>query len=160
MNGLRNRIDLIVYDFDGVMTDNRVLVFEDGTEAVVVNRADGLGVDLLRTLGIEQLILSTETSPVVRKRAEKLRLKCIHGSGDKRTDLAAYCRDRGIDPVRVLFVGNDLNDEGAMRMAGFSVAPADAHPTIRGLASHVTSASGGGGVVRELADLFQVELDG
>ncbi len=80
-------IDLIVYDFDGVMTDNRVIVFQDGTEAVIANRADGLGVDYFRDLGIPQLILSTETNPVVKARAAKLRLKVIASCKDKKSAL-------------------------------------------------------------------------
>lgn len=77
-------IDLTVYDFDGVMTDNLVIVFHDGTEAVIVNRADGLGVERLRALGIPQLVLSTETNPVVKARAKKLGLDVITSCKDKK----------------------------------------------------------------------------
>ena len=145
-------IDLIVYDFDGVMTDNRVIVFQDGTEAVIVNRADGLGVDRFRGLSIPQLILSTETNPVVKARAGKLRLKVIASCKDKKIALENYCTQNGYDLTRVLYVGNDLNDLEVMRIVGFPVAPADAHPEIRKVAKLITEAKGGEGVVKELSD--------
>lgn len=77
-------IDLIVYDFDGVMTDNLVIVFQDGTEAIIVNRADGLGIERFRALGIPQLVLRTETNPVVKARAKKLGLEVITSCKDKK----------------------------------------------------------------------------
>ena len=145
-------IDLIVYDFDGVMTDNRVIVFQDGTEAVIVNRADGLGVDCFHSLGIPQLILSTETNSVVKARAAKLRLGVIDSCENKKNALENYCAQNGYDLNRVLYVGNDLNDLEVMEIVGFPVAPADAHPKIKKIAKLVTETMGGEGVVKELSD--------
>jgi 3-deoxy-D-manno-octulosonate 8-phosphate phosphatase (KDO 8-P phosphatase) len=145
-------IDLIVYDFDGVMTDNRVILFQDGNEAVIVNRADGLGVDRLRSLGIPQLILSTETNPVVKARAAKLRLEVIASCKDKKKALENYCAQNAYDLNRVIYIGNDLNDLDVMKIVGFPVAPADAHPKIIKVASLTTEAKGGDGVVKELSD--------
>lgn len=150
----REDIGLIVYDFDGVMTDNRVFVREDGLESVAANRGDGLGVGMIRKLGIEQFILSTEVNPVVRKRAEKLKLECIHGSSDKVAALAGLADEKGVDLTKVLFVGNDVNDLGAMKSAGIRVAPADAHADVLAVADLVTHARGGFGVIRELADVL------
>ena len=147
-------IDLIVYDFDGVMTDNRAIVFQDGTEAVIVNRADGLGVNRLRTSGIPQLILSTETNSVVKVRAAKLCLKVISSCSDKKNALMNYCEQNDYDLQKVLYVGNDLNDLEVMEIVGFPVAPADAHPEIKSLAKLVTKAKGGEGVIRELSDII------
>lgn len=147
-------IDLIVYDFDGVMTDNRVLIHQDGTESVFANRADGLGVAIIKGKGIPQLILSTESNPVVEARATKIGLPVIYNSGDKRKALDSYCRMKAFDPSRVVYVGNDLNDKEAMEFAGMPIAPADAHPEILRIALIVLNAVGGGGVVRELADII------
>jgi len=147
-------IDLIVYDFDGVMTDNRVILLQDGTEGVVVNRADGLGVDLIRNLGISQLILSTETNPVVKVRAEKLAIEAIGSCGDKKGALVNYCLRNGFDLSKVLYVGNDINDMEVMKIVGFPIAPADSHQDIREIARLTTKARGGEGIVRELADLI------
>ena len=74
---LMNSLSLIVYDFDGVMTDNKVYVNEEGQEMVQVNRGDGLGISLIKKLGIKQIILSTETNPVVSVRAKKLNIDCF-----------------------------------------------------------------------------------
>jgi len=145
-------IDLIVYDFDGVMTDNRVIIFQDGTEAVVVNRSDGLGIDHFRRLGIPQLILSTETNPVVKARAAKLRIEVISSCEEKQLALKNYCAQKGFDLNRVVYIGNDLNDLEVMKIVGFPVAPADAHPIIQKVAKVITEAKGGEGVVKELSD--------
>ena len=151
-------IDLIVYDFDGVMTDNRVIVFQDGTEAVIVNRADGLGVDSFRGLGIPQLILSTETNPVVKARAAKLRIEVIASCKNKKNALENYCIQNGYDLNRVLYIGNDLNDLEVMQIVGFPVAPADAHPKIKKIAKLITEAKGGEGVIKELSDYMNGSL--
>jgi len=147
-------IDLIVYDFDGVMTDNRAIVLQDGTEAVIVNRADGLGVDFLRNQGIPQMILSTESNPVVQARANKLKLDVVHNCSDKKEALLKIAEENGHDLSKVIFVGNDLNDLEAMKIVGYPIAPADAHPEIIAIARFITKAKGGEGVVRELAEVI------
>jgi len=158
--GLRDvgQIKLIVYDFDGVMTDNRVIVDQDGHESVYANRSDGLGVGMIRRLGFEQVILSTEANPVVRARAEKIGLEAIHGIRDKGSALLELAEKRGISLARILYVGNDTNDADALGLAGYKVAPADSHPSILALADYVTNACGGYGVIRELADVLAAGL--
>ena len=145
-------LDLIVYDFDGVMTDNRVYVSQGGEEAVSCNRADGLGVGMIRAAGVPQLILSTEVNEVVAARARKLGLDVIQACEDKATALAGFCTTNGYDLARVLYVGNDVNDLAAMKLIGYPVSPADGHPSIQAIARIVVRAPGGAGVVRELAD--------
>lgn len=145
-------IDLIVYDFDGVMTDNRVIVAQDGTESVIVNRSDGLGVDYFRGLGIPQLILTTEKNPVVEVRAKKLRLEVISLCKDKRDAVENYCSKKGFNLSRVIYVGNDLNDLEAMKVVGVPVAPQDANVEIKKIAKLITESKGGEGVVKELYD--------
>jgi 3-deoxy-D-manno-octulosonate 8-phosphate phosphatase (KDO 8-P phosphatase) len=147
-------IDLLVTDFDGVLTDNRVMVSDDGHESVVCNRADGIGSDLLRAAGLPLLILSTETNPVVTLRGSKLGIEVVQACADKGTALRQLVADRGLDPARVMYVGNDVNDQGALALAGWPVVPADAHPDVLGDARLVTAAAGGEGVLRELAWLL------
>jgi YrbI family 3-deoxy-D-manno-octulosonate 8-phosphate phosphatase len=149
-----SNIDLIVYDFDGVMTDNRVIVLQDGTEAIVANRADGLGVDRLRKLGIPQLVISTETNPVVKARATKLNLEVIGACEDKKIALRNYCEQKGYDLQRVVYIGNDLNDLEPMKIVGFPVAPSDAHPEVKAVAKLLIRAKGGQGVISELVDII------
>jgi 3-deoxy-D-manno-octulosonate 8-phosphate phosphatase (KDO 8-P phosphatase) len=148
-------IELIVYDFDGVMTDNRVLLQQDGKESVWVNRADGLGIEIIRKKGIPQIILSTETNPIVAARAGKVNLPFIQGIQDKRAALESYCSEHGYSPVGILYVGNDTNDMDVMKYVGMPVAPADAHPAILRIAVLILKTPGGHGVVRELADLLK-----
>jgi N-acylneuraminate cytidylyltransferase len=152
MQTLRGQIDLLVFDFDGVLTDNRVIVAEDGTESVVCNRADGLAFDMLRAAGLPVLILSTERNRVVAARAAKLKAPVLQAVGDKAHTLVEHCRQGGIDLRRVAFVGNDLNDVAVMRVVGFPIAVADSHPNARAAASLVLATRGGDGVARELAE--------
>ncbi len=144
-------IDLLVTDFDGVLTDDRVLVFDDGHEAVRCSRSDGLGCDLLRAAGLDMVILSTETNPVVSARGAKLRIDVVQGSSDKATALRDLARDRGVGLDRVMYVGNDVNDAGALSIVGWPVVPADAHPDVACLGRFTTVSKGGEGVLRELA---------
>jgi YrbI family 3-deoxy-D-manno-octulosonate 8-phosphate phosphatase len=147
-------VRLVVTDFDGVLTDDRVLVLEDGREAVFCTRADGLGCGLLRAAGIEVVILSTETNPVVSARAAKLGVTALQGCPDKGAAMRSLLAERGLDGGDVVYVGNDVNDLPAFAEAGFTVAPADAHPRVRRVASVVTGAKGGEGVLREIADML------
>ncbi len=151
---IASSVRLVVSDFDGVMTDNRVTLLEDGREAVTCSRADGMGCDLLRQAGIQVVILSTERNPVVTARADKLGIGAIQGCDDKGAAMRELLSERGLTRDQVAYVGNDVNDLPAFAEAGLTVAPADAHPSAREVASVVTETSGGWGVLRELADLL------
>lgn len=130
----RDSIELIVFDFDGVLTDNRVLVFEDGREAVLCNRADGLGFGMLRDASLATLTMSTETNPVVAVRAKKLGVPVLQALTDKADSLKKHCEATGIPVSKVMFVGNDINDLGVMNLCGYPVAVADAHETCKAAA--------------------------
>ena len=145
-------MDALVCDFDGVLTDNHVYVGEDGSESVRCNRSDGLAFDALRRLGLPVRILSTERNPIVIARAEKLRLKAVHGVESKRRELARMAEDESWSLDHVLYVGNDLNDLPAMRICGHRACPSDAHPAVMAEATLCTDAAGGEGVVRELVE--------
>lgn len=152
-------IQLIVYDFDGVMTDNKVYVDQKGREMVQVNRADGLGVAEFRKLGIEQMILSTEENPVVNARAKKLNLPCMHGVKDKALALVDYCKRRRVEMGNVAYVGNDINDYEVMLLVGNAFCPTNAHPEIKRISDHVLKTEGGGGVIRELYDFLLNQIN-
>ena len=149
-----NPFDLICYDFDGVMTDNRIYVAQDGTETVAVNRSDGLAIAALRRASVKQIIMSTEENPVVSARAAKLNIPVLQGLNNKAEALQAYIFETGIDLVRTVFIGNDVNDLSVMHLVGFPVAPSDAYRSILDIAKHVTRAPGGAGVIREFCDTF------
>ena len=147
-------IKLIVYDFDGVMTNNRVIVDQNGVESVIVNRGDGYGVSLIKKLGIQQIILSTEKNLVVTKRAEKLDVPVLQGSDNKITNLKAYLKENEILPEKVLYIGNDLNDWDCLNYVGYKMCPRDAEPEIRDICDYVFTSGGGEGVIRELYRLL------
>lgn len=151
---LPERVDAIVFDFDGVMTDNRALVLQDGTEGVLVDRGDGAGVELLRGTGVAMLVITKETNPVALRRCEKLQLECRHDISDKWPVLAAWLAERSIDAAHVVYVGNDHNDVVCLERVGCGVAVADAHPSAVAVADLVLARPGGHGAVRELADLL------
>ena len=146
-------VDALVTDFDGVHTDDTASVTADGTEAVVVSRSDGMGVQRLRDAGVPVLILSKERNGVVAARAAKLGVDVLQAVDDKAPALASWLADHGVDPARCAYVGNDVNDLGAMALVGWPVAVADAHPAVMQAARLVLHRRGGHGAVREAAEL-------
>jgi YrbI family 3-deoxy-D-manno-octulosonate 8-phosphate phosphatase len=149
----------LVLDFDGVFTDNKVIVFQDGREAVVCHRGDGWGLAQLKKLGVPIVVLSTEENPVVRARCDKLGIACMQGIQDKLTRLTAWLRTNKIDISQVVYVGNDVNDLACLRAAGCGIAVGDAHPRARAAAKIILSAPGGQGAIREIADLIEKKLE-
>lgn len=150
---LLNRIQLIAFDFDGVFTDNTVIISENGVESVRCWRSDGLGLAQLRSLGVELVIVSTETNPVVSVRAQKLKVLSRQGVKDKAVEILSICQDLQIKPENVMFVGNDVNDIPAFEAVGIPVAVADAYPEVYPYVLYRTQKSGGFGAVREICDL-------
>ncbi|MBP5556995.1 MAG: HAD hydrolase family protein [Bacteroidales bacterium] len=142
-------LECIFYDFDGVMTDNRVLVSEDGKESVFANRGDGLGVSYIKKMGIPQVIVSTEQNKVVEQRAKKLNIEVIHGVSDKGEVISSYCSAKGFDLSRTAFIGNDLNDLPAFNIVGFKGAPKDAAQEVLAIADWISDKNGGEGVIRD-----------
>jgi N-acylneuraminate cytidylyltransferase len=157
-NPLFGRVKLLVLDFDGVMTDNRVLVNEHGEEAVFCDRSDGWGLAQLRNAGVEICILSTETNAVVAARSRKLGLQCLQACDDKLGQLQRLAGERGLRPTEIAYMGNDENDIGCMEWVGIPIAVADGIPIVRERAKFVTSHYGGRGAVREVADRILAEL--
>lgn len=145
-------IKLLVLDFDGVMTDNRVLVDEHGGEAVWCHRGDGWGLARLRDIGFPVIVLSTEKNPVVAARCRKLRIECLQGSDDKRASLEEEAATRGLGAAEIAYLGNDVNDRGCLEWAGVPIVVADAVAEVVPLARLVTTTRGGHGAVREVAD--------
>ena len=150
-----NSIKLIVSDFDGVMTDNRVLLDETGKEAVYVSRADGQAVHLLHSMGIEVAIMSSETNSVVVQRASKLNVKCIHGVLDKAERLKDYCKENNISLQNIANMGDNVNDYEEMQLAGVKIVPQDEYEVVKEIADYITETKGGYGVIREVVDLLQ-----
>lgn len=149
-------IQLIIYDFDGVLTNNKAIIREDGLESVMVNRSDGLAISALKGLGIPQLILTTETNVAVRTRAEKLKIPIIRGVKNKKEIFLNYCKTNDIAPHKVLYIGNDINDLEVMKIVGYPACPLDASSEIRSVSRIILGKKGGDGVVREL--LYHINM--
>ena len=147
-------IRLVAFDFDGVFTDNMVYVFEDGSEAVWCFRGDGIGLRKLERMGIEIVIISTETNPVVSARSGKLGVRCVQSCEDKRAALEAIVQEMGLSLAQVAFVGNDINDLPCLTCVGLPIVVRDAHPDVIPHARYQTKARGGHGAVREICDLI------
>ncbi|PZQ91940.1 MAG: acylneuraminate cytidylyltransferase [Leifsonia xyli] len=145
-------VDVVVTDFDGVHTDDRVLVSEDGIEFVTVNRSDGMGVAQLLAAGVPVLILSTERNRVVAARARKLGVEVLHGVDDKVAALEVWAADAEVPLDRIAYLGNDVNDLGCLELVGWPVVTPGAHPLVRAAARVVLDRAGGDGAVRELAE--------
>lgn len=162
-----SNFSLIVFDFDGVFTDNLVSVDENGRESVTCSRADGLGIGILkrailkRDLKVELLVVSTEINPVVAMRCQKLGLEFVQGVENKKDYLLEYLTKSASTSESpwesILFLGNDLNDLEVMSLCS-SFAPIDAHPRIKDVAGLVFSERGGHGFVRAAVE-YLLEID-
>jgi len=160
LDEIMGRIRLVAFDFDGVFTDNMVYVLEDGTEAVRCFRSDGIGLQKLKKLGIETVIISTEANPVVSARARKLKIRCIQDCQDKRAVLERIAQEQHITLREVAFVGNDINDRPCLECVGLPIVVQDAYPDVLSIALLQTKRPGGHGAVREICDRFESVLAG
>jgi YrbI family 3-deoxy-D-manno-octulosonate 8-phosphate phosphatase len=151
---LPSQVALVVFDFDGVMTDDRVWVDQDGRESVAAHRGDGMGIALLRKAGIPAAVISTEPNPVVAARCRKLGLPVQQDIQDKAQALHKLLAERQVDPLQVIYLGNDINDLPCFPLVGCAVVVADAHPSAKAAADLVLEHNGGHGAVRELVDLI------
>ena len=151
MTGLAE-IRLVVFDFDGVFTDNRVWTNERGEESVACFRGDSLGLRRLDEVGVDYFVLTQETNDAVPARARKIRVDCIRGVEDKLPILREEVERRGFSLAETAYLGNDMNDAECLAAVGLPVAPADAWPEVLPLAGLVLTRGGGHGCVRELCD--------
>lgn len=148
------KVSLVVMDFDGVFTDNRVWVSEEGKEQVAANRSDGLGIKLLLKSGVQVAVISMENNPVVAKRCEKLGLTYRMGIENKAQVLRELISQNNVSADSVVYVGNDTNDLSCFPIAACAIAVADSHPEVLRQADVRLSRNGGHGAIRELCDLL------
>lgn len=153
------KIKLIVFDFDGVFTNNKVYIDEEGREYIRCDRGDGMGVSLLKKRDIQLMILSTESNPIVQQRAKKLGIQAFNNVEDKLSFLKKYVKELKLDFSNVCYVGNDVNDKECLAWSGISVVPADAHDSVKSIANINLKKNGGEGAVREFCDIFLKETE-
>lgn len=152
LQSLARQIQLIFFDFDGVFTDNRVLVLQDGTEGVICSRADGLGIEALKLLGVKLIVLSKEKNPVISKRCQKLNIPCIQGCDNKAEILNQEAKKMGVSLKEIAYMGNDINDLECLKIVGLPACVIDSHQDVIAVSLYVTQAKGGHGAVREFCD--------
>lgn len=139
-------------DFDGVMTDNRVIVHQDGTESVVCHRGDGLGIQMVQAAGVEVFVLSKQKNPVVAARCGTLGVAFQQSTDDKLPALRALLGERGLRAEQAAYIGNDVNDLEALAHVGVPIAVADAEPEVLSAVRLRTARNGGAGAIREVCD--------
>ena len=149
-----DKIELVIFDFDGVFTDNSVYVSQEGIEQVSCWRSDGLGISRLQSAGFKMYIISTESNPVVSVRAKKLNIPCVQNVKDKSKAVLSLTKKTGIPLENTLYLGNDINDIGAFKIVGFPIAVADSYPEVHQFVRFLTEKPGGRGAVREVCDLI------
>ncbi|OZC60254.1 hypothetical protein CH267_04715 [Rhodococcus sp. 06-621-2] len=154
-----SRIKAIITDFDGVHTDDTAYIDQNGVESVRISRSDGMGLGMLRKAGIPMLILSKEQNRVVQSRGTKLGIDVIQGIDDKQPQVLKWLCDKGVRAEDAAYVGNDINDISSMKSVGWPIAVADARSSVKACARIVLSKPGGGGALRELADLVLLEAN-
>jgi YrbI family 3-deoxy-D-manno-octulosonate 8-phosphate phosphatase len=146
---------IIFTDFDGCLTDDRVWLNQDGEEFVAANRKDGLAINRLKALGIRVVITSTETNRVVTARATKLGIEALQGLSDKVEAIENYISKNNLTWKDSWYIGNDVNDLGAIRKARFSICPSDAVKVVKKEVDLKLKTKGGYGVLSELVTLFE-----
>ena len=149
-----SQIKAVIFDFDGVFTDNRVIVSTTGEEFVICDRGDGMGTNLLAAAGIKMLILSKEQNAVVSSRGKKLNIEVIQGCDDKLPELIKWLQKNNVDAQQAAYIGNDINDLECLRHVGVAVIPADAHHSVINTATWILQHNGGRGAIREFADVL------
>ena len=151
-------IKLVALDFDGVLTNNKVIVDQDGKESVQCDRSDSLGIEIISRAGVEVIVISKERNDVVLKRCEKIGIECHHGIDEKLDLLDKLVKKRGIRMSQVCFMGNDRNDVECMSEVGYSFAPNDAWQEAIDCADFVTNRAGGNGAVREMCEIIELSV--
>ena len=153
-NQTLSQIKAVIFDFDGVFTDNRVIVSTTGEEFVICDRGDGMGTNLLAAAGIKMLILSKEKNAVVTSRGKKLNIEVIQGCDDKLPELIQWLQKNNVDAKHAAYIGNDINDLECLKHVGVAVIPADAHHSVIDTATWILQHNGGRGAIREFADVI------
>ena len=150
-------IEFIVFDFDGVFTDNNVYTDQNGNESVISSKFDGFGLKKIKDLGISLFILSTEKNKVVEKRAKKLEIDFQQGlsSEEKAIELKKLVENNNFDYDSVAYMGNDINDIQCLADCGLPIVVNDCHPEVIKYADYITDTKGGHGAVREVCDIIE-----
>lgn len=149
------RVELILSDVDGVMTDGGIWYDNQGVELKGFHIRDGLGIKLWQRAGFRFGVLTARTSHIVRLRAGELGIELVRqGFEDKLPTALEMIRDCGLTADRVCYIGDDLTDLPVIRAVGLGAAVGDAAEEVRAASAYVTQVPGGRGAVRELIEMI------
>ncbi|WP_165247241.1 KdsC family phosphatase [Paludisphaera soli] len=147
-------IRILAVDVDGVLTDGRIIVDDEGVESKNFHVRDGLGFALWHKVGKGSAILSGRRAKVVERRAAELKIqRVVQGLDDKAAAFRALLEETGATAEQVCYVGDDLIDLPVLRAVGLAACPADAVEEVREAAHLTTLAAGGNGVIREVVEV-------
>ena len=148
-------LEMLVFDFDGVFTNNKFSLNKKREEFVTLSRADGFAVGMLKHNKAHMLVLSSEENDVVKLRCQKLGINCKNGVDNKIKYLKHYFCKNGINKENVLYIGNDLNDLECIKYVGFPVAVNDAVDLVKKNSKIILDSKGGDGAIRELVSIIK-----
>ncbi|MCC5826124.1 3-deoxy-manno-octulosonate-8-phosphatase KdsC [Alkalimonas sp.] len=149
------QVRLLICDVDGVFSDGRIYLGNDGEELKAFHTRDGYGIKALRKAGVEVAIITGRHSEIVKHRMQSLTVPHIYqGQERKQPAFAEILQKERLTPEQVAYIGDDLSDWEVMQHVGLSIAVRDAHPYLRLHSHYVTTCPGGFGAVREAADLL------
>jgi len=157
---LAAKIKLLLFDVDGVLTDGRLFLGDDGQEYKAFHSRDGHGIRMLQDSGVPVGLITGRTSRVVKHRIKDLDIKHVYqGKRDKLPAYIALCKKLGLDFDQVAFVGDDVVDLPVMLKTGLAVAVQDAHPLVKQHAHWTTPSQGGKGAGRDVCELILFAQD-
>jgi len=146
-------LQLVGFDVDGVFTDGRFYLSDDGVESKAFNTQDGFGIRQLLNAGIGVAVISGRQSVAVDKRMQELGISFVfQGCKDKVAAFDSVVAELGVGLDRCAFVGDDVPDLPLLQHVGFSIAVANAVQAVKDQCDHVTESRGGGGAVREISE--------
>ena len=152
--------EALLMDFDGVLTDNHVITDSEGVEYVRSSKLDSMGLSLLKKHSqIYIAVVTSERNKAPLKRCEKLKIDCHDAVSDKAMFLQALAVEKQINLARSIYVGNDINDLGALELVGLPVIVTDAHQSLHNKGFMTTSFSGGKGAIREVTEAILSTLE-
>jgi 3-deoxy-D-manno-octulosonate 8-phosphate phosphatase (KDO 8-P phosphatase) len=148
------RVRLLALDVDGVLTDGTLYIGRYGEAMKPFHSHDGKGIKMVIACGIEVSVITGRRSVALARRTRELGIRhVIQGAQDKRSALTALCASLGFATTECAYVGDDIPDLGAVRIAGLGVAVANAHPHVAAACHWQTERPGGRGAVREVCEL-------
>jgi YrbI family 3-deoxy-D-manno-octulosonate 8-phosphate phosphatase len=148
-------VELILADVDGVLTDGRVVINNQGVETKQFHIRDGMGIRLWQKAGYRFGLVTLRSSQVVKMRAAELDVSIVRqGASDKRATVLEIAGELGLAPSQTCYIGDDLPDLPAVAAVGLGVAVADACPELLEAAHYVAALPGGSGAVREVIELI------